>query len=203
MLRKCIKIILIVLLVGFLTFAGLFLFLMFGSNTYKTEDIAYYQAISGETDGPNALAILGQQVDIPECPYALPWLNKLEPYEDYRFNYTARRVSFFESHAYILIVEYDEAEYSNRKVALETQYSWLAEEIPGEEKGVSPEFRLDGFWFRSVAGGYYPKEMLFIGTSDADAEIAYIYIYDFDLDWVGPTVSDFLREETGWREVVR
>lgn len=202
-MKKGFKLGCLVLVVGFLAFAGLLLFIMFGSNTYETEDIAYYRAISGETDGPNSLAILGEQIDIPECPYELPYLSELMPYEDYRFHYTARRVSFFESHAYILIVQYEEAMYWEKKALLEAEFTWLTELIVGEEEGVSPEFVLDGFAFRAVEGGWYPKEMLFIGTSDESCEIAYVYFYDADLDYVSPTVDAFLIDETGWCEVVK
>ena len=192
----------IVLLVGVLAFAGLILFIMFGTNTYQTDDIAYYQALSGETDGPNSLAILGEQIDIPDSPYELPYLADLEPYEDYRFNYTAKRVSFFEAHAYILIVEYGTA-YAEKKAALDSQFVWLSDPIPDGADGLSPEFEIDGFSFRAVKGGWYPKEMLYIGFSDESKEIAYIYIYDFDLDYISPTIRHYLLKESGWRKVVK
>lgn len=202
-MKKVLKIGLLVLIIGFLAFVGLCLFILFGTNTYKTEDIAYYRAISGETDGPNSLAILGEQIDIPESPYELPYLADLEPYEDCRFNYTARRVSVFESHAYILIVQYDEATYLEKKEQLETQFTWLTEQIPGEEEGMNPQFAMDHFTFRAVEGGWYPKEMLFIGTAETNCEIAYIYFYDMDLDYVSPTIEQFLEKETGWNQVVK
>ena len=202
-MKKALKIGGLVILIAILAVVGFFGFILFGSNTYRTSDIAYYRAISGETDGPNSLAILGQQIDIPDCPYTLPYIDALAPYEDYRFNYTARRMSIFESHAYILIVEYDAAEYGKRKAELDEVYTWLREGIPGEEEDVSPEFTLDGFQFRTAFGGKYPKEMLFIGTCDDKQEIAYIYFWDHDLDYVGPSVEDYLKDETGWRKVVK
>lgn len=192
----------IVLLVGVLAFAGLILFIMFGTNTYQTDDIAYYQALSGETDGPNSLAILGEQIDIPDSPYELPYLADLEPYEDYRFNYTARRMGIFEAHTYTLIVEYGAA-YAEKKAALDSQFIWLTDPIPNGNGGTAPEFEMDGFDFRAAEGGWYPKEMLYIGISDERKEIAYIYIYDFDLDYVSPTVQDYLIKESGWSEVVK
>lgn len=201
-LKKLLVICGIVLLVGALAVAGFFLMFMFGTNTYQTDDIAYYQALSGETDGPNSLPILGEQIDIPDSPYELPNLSDLEPYEDYRFNYTARRVSFFEAHAYTLIVEYGTA-YAEKKAALDSQFIWLSDPIPDGADGASPEFEMDGFSFRAAEGGWYPKEMLYIGISDERKEIAYIYIYDLDLDYVSPTVKDHLIKETGWSKVVK
>lgn len=190
----------LIIVIGILAAVGFIGFMIFGTNTYVTEDIAYYRALSGETDGPNSQAIFGEQIDIL-CPYELPHLETLEAYEDCRFNYMARRISFFESHAYILIVEYGESEYTQRKAALEKSYSWLKEEILGEEEGVSPEFALDGFDFRAVEGGYYPKEMFLVGTCDETGEFAYIYFYDQDLDYIGPDMPGFLLKETGWSKV--
>jgi len=202
LLKKVLVICGIVLLVGVLAFVGLILFIMFGTNTYQTDDIAFYQALSGETEGPNSLAILGEQIDIPSPPYELPYLEGLEPYDDYRFNYTARRVSIFEAHAYTLIVEYSAA-YAEKKADLDSQFIWLTDSIPNDNGGTAPEFEMDGFSFRAVKGGWYPKEMLYIGFSDERNEIAYIYIYDFDLDYVSSTVKDYLLEESGWCEVVK
>ena len=189
----------VVLLVA-LVLVGLILYAVLGSDTYVTEDIAYYRAISGETDGPNSLPILGEQVDI-YCPYELPYLDDLAPYEDYRFNYTARRAFIFESHAYILIAEYDETAYAGRKAELEAVCIWREEEIRGEAEGVNPNCALDGFEFRCAEGGDYPKEMLLVGTNDGTREIAYIYFFDQDLDYIRPDMPGFLLAETGWKEV--
>ena len=167
----------------------------------ETSDIAYYQAISGEIEGPNSLAIFGEQEDIP-CLFDLPYLSELAPYEDCRFIYTARRYSLFQSHAYILIVQYDEAEYSRRIEELDSGYIWRSKLISGQDEGLPPEFELDGFSFRTVEGTGYPKWMLFIGVSDERHEIAYIYVYDQDLDYISPSVGGFLAEETGWKKVV-
>lgn len=194
--------ILCLVLVALLAAGALGCFVLFGTHTDETEDLDYYRAISGETDGPNTLAILGEQIDISDCPYGLPTLSQLEPYEDCRFNYTVRRVAFFESHAYLLILEYTEGEYEERKGALEGEYTWLSEQIPGETEGLRPEFEVDGFHFRAVEGGQYPKQMLLIGTSDEGSEIAYLYFRDMDLDYIGHTMEDFLREETGWSRAV-
>lgn len=188
-------------LLGFLLVFCFFVFVFFGSNSYETTDIAYYQAISGETDDPNSLAILGEQIDIT-CTYDLPYLSELEPYDGYRFHYTANRGGIFEEHTYILIVEYNGEGYLQKKDRLENEYTWRSDLIEGEDEGVSPEFELDGFTFRSVEGGYYPKEMLFIGISDERNEIAYIYYWDPDLDYVSPTVADFLLGCSGWKKVV-
>ena len=59
-----------------------------------------------------------------------------------------------------------------------------------------------GYRFRCVEGGYYPKEMLCIGTRERDYEIAILYFYDMDLDYVHPDMAAFLRDDTCWNEVV-
>ena len=63
-------------------------------------------------------------------------------------------------------------------------------------------FELDGYQFRCVQGGYYPKEMLCIGTREEDHEIVILYFYDQDLDFVRPDMATFLLDETCWSEVV-
>lgn len=185
---------------------GPILCLLLTSNEKSTSDISYYQALSGETDGHKTLPILGQRPDI-ECGYDLPWLSELEPYEDCRFNYTARQFAIFESHSYILILEYDGETYTRQKEKLETAYSYVTGNLPGgtSREEHSPEFEMDGFQFRAVGEDPYdyPQYMFFVGTSDETREVAYIYFHDPDLDYLNPTVADFLREETGWKEVVQ
>ena len=141
-------------------------------------------------------------MDIP-CPYELPKLSALEPWEEMRFLYQARRMIVFESHSYILHLSYDAACYETQMQAFEEAYDWRTELITGEMEGISPDFELDGYRFRCVEGGYYPKEMLCIGTREENHEIVILYFYDQDLDYVSPDMAGFLMEETGWMEVVQ
>ena len=189
-----------VLLVAVL-FLGLSVYLIFRDDVKTTTDIAYYQALSGEIDGPNSLPILGEQVDI-YCPYEMPKLSALEPYEELQFAYQARRIIVFESHSYILHLSYDAAGYEAQMAAFEEAYDWRTELITGETEGVSPGFELDGYQFQCVQGGYYPKEMLCIGTREEEHEIVILYFFDQDLDFVSPDMAAFLRDETCWSEVV-
>lgn len=173
-----------------------FAYVLFGSNTKSTEDISYYRALSGETDGSDMMPVFSEEFDMP-CPYDLPALRALEPYLDYRFNYTAKRESVFQSHAYILILSYDAEEYEARKRTLETQYSYL-EEI---DEGISGLYNMSGFTIRAVEGGDYPNEMLFVAVSDTRQEIGYIYYYDQDLDYIDDPLGKFLAENTGWNDI--
>jgi len=178
---------------------GLFFSFVFGSDTKGTEDIAYYQALTGELDGPNSINLLGDQVNIP-CPYDLPKISELGNFVDYRFRYQAYRVSLFQADSHILIAEYEPEEYAEAKAGLD--YAWRTEGIKGETEDFPPVFSLNGFEFRAVEGGYYPKEMFFVGTCDETEEIAYIYFYDQDLDFISPDMAEFLIKESGWREVI-
>ena len=183
-------------------FFGIVFYLLFGDHTQDTTDIAYYQALSGETEGPDSLPVLGEQIDI-FCPYDLPKLTELKPYEDMRFHYQVRRVAVFQSHAYIVIVRYTDADYPARREQVLTDYAlWDAESWELETYQMEPEFSMDGFDFRCIEGGSYPHAMLFIGTSDAAREIAYLYFHDQDLDYISDGMEDFIRGETGWNEVV-
>ena len=208
-MKKSIKIIIGIVaavLVLVIALGGLFQYLMFRETRKSTSDIAYYQALSGEIEGENTMSFLGEQFNI-KCPYDLPLLSELEPYEDYRFNYTARWFYIFESHAYILVVRYDADTYAQQKEKLASGYSYVTQNLPGETslEEHSPEFEMDGFRFRAVGEDPYdyPKYMFFVGTSDETREVAYIYFHDADLDYLNPTAADFLREETGWDEVVK
>ena len=183
-------------------FFGIVFYLLFGDHTQDTTDIAYYQALSGETEGPDSLPVLGEQIDI-FCPYDLAKLTELKPYEDMRFHYQVRRVAVFQSHAYIVIVRYTDADYPARREQVLTDYAlWDAESWELETYQMEPEFSMDGFDFRCIEGGSYPHAMLFIGTSDAAREIAYLYFHDQDLDYISDGMEDFIRGETGWNEVV-
>ena len=190
-----------VVLALIVAFVGFTLYLLFADSVQITTDIAYYQALSGEVEGPNSLPILGEQVDI-YCPYEMPKLSALEPCEEMHFLYQARRVIVFQSHSYILRLRYDAAGYDAQMAAFEGAYDWESELIPGETEGVAPYFALDGYRFRCVEGGYYPKEMLCIGTREEEHEIVILYFHDQDLDFVGPDMAAFLRDETCWSEVV-
>ena len=181
-----------------LLFIAFFCYLMFGTNIKQTDDVSYYQALAGESGEEKTLKILGASCYV-YCPYDLPWLSEMGAYTDCRFDYTAKRCGIFNSSAYSLILSYDEAEYSAVKEQLEARYTYRTENIAGEDgPAVSPDFVMDGFSFRSVDGGDYPKEMFFIGVCDERAEVALIYFYDQDLDYISPSLTQFLQEESGW-----
>lgn len=196
-IKKILKICGILFLAVVVVYIVGFAYILFGSNTKTSEDISYYQALSGETDGPDMMQVFVSEFDMP-CPYDLPVMAELGPYLDYRFNYTAKRESVFQSHAYILILSYDTEEYAARKAVLETQYTYL-ESIDDDTPG---QYIMSGFTIRAVEGGDYPKEMLFVVVSDTRQEIGYIYFHDEDLSYIDDPLGKFLAEETGWNDIV-
>ena len=203
-MKKALKIGCLVIILGIVAIVGIFGFVLFGSNTKSTEDVAYYRALSGETDGPDMMQIFVSEFDMP-CPYDLPQLSGLGSYADIRFNYSAIRESVFQSHAYTLIVEYDDNTYEVQKLALQEKYTYCTEQSQGFADGKMTEHKyiMDAFEIHAVEGGRYPAEMLFIGYSDSRKEIAIIYFYDQDLDYIDDPLGKFITENTGWRKVVK
>lgn len=187
----------IVCLLGFFVYGVFFL-----PVTKETNDISYYQALSGEIEGECALKILGR--GYVYCPYDLPTMSEMGNYQNYRFNYTTKQEGIiFNGDAYILIFNYGEIEYLSAKERLQQRYIIKTDGIEGEgETTLPPQFQMDGFSFQAIDGGYYPKEMLFIGTSDNSREIALIYYYDQDLDYISPSLEVFFNEESGWKSLM-
>lgn len=188
------------ILVLFALFVG---YIFFGVNSAMSWDIAYYQALSGETDGKDALWIFPWG-DYVQCPYDLPQLSELGEYQALRFVHNAKRYSLFAHHAYVLIAEYDSQAYEAQKQAMEQRYEWCTEENEAYVNGDMSEFTytMDEFTIRAVDGGGYPHEMLFVGCSDSRQEIAIIYFYDQDLDVIDEPLGKFIEEKTGWSKVV-
>ena len=179
-----------------------FFYFLLGTNIKETNDISYYQALSGEIAGPKALSVDGN--DYVYCPYDLPKLADFGAYSESKFYHVATRYSIFYSNIYVLVLKYDNIDiYSSQKENLDFRYKYKTDLIDSLEKeDASPSFGMDSFAFQSVEGGQYPKEMLFIGCADNSYEIALIYYYDQDLDSIPGDLPAFLKEERGWNEVI-
>lgn len=184
-----------------LLLVGFSVYVLFSFTTKSTDDISYYMALCEETDGETCLPILGSRQEI-DCPYSLPKQDYLDLCTDYRFDYTAKRVSVFESHAYTLICKFSDDLYTKEKANLDNKYEYLKTDTPGLQVYLKTEFELNGFSFSTIKGGDYPKDMLFVGFSDSTNEIAYIYYHDMDLDSVSPSITDFIKKETGWNNII-
>ena len=204
-IKRILKIV-AVLLVIVLLLVGCGLYFLFGVDRRHSDDIAYYQALSGEIDGPTNIGYTegGRNVS---CPYDLPLLSELEPCEGYRFSHDDYTTIIATDYTYILIVSYDEENYQARKIALDTQYTYRTELIPGleEDDRITPDFEMDGFSFRAVdqVGVSYPKKMLFVGTSDEKQEIAYIYCDNYDLGYISDSVEAHVQEVSRWKKLVK
>ena len=202
---KRILIVLAVLLAFKLLAAGGLLLLLFHSERRQSDDIAYYQALSGEIDGPTNIGYTENGRNV-ECGYDLPLLSELEPYEDYRFVHDDYTNIVATDYTYILIVSYDDEDYRARKAALDTDYTYRTELIEALEEGqqISPVFEMDGFSFRAVEQKWavYPKQMLFVGTSDERRELAYIYCDNYDLDCIDESMEKHLKDVSSWAKIV-
>ena len=201
-MKKKFLIVAIALVVVMGLFWAVFLgMILFYHNEKSTDDIHYYRAISGETEGEKSLRLLGEAYDVP-CDIDLPKMDELMPYTSYRFDHTVVAYSMFSSYSYSLIVNYEAQDYAEKKAWLTNTYSTWEESVPGDETPLEAEFELDGFSFRLIDDGYCPKSMMFVGTCDARQEIAIIYFYDIDLDYISPSMQEFLSQDTGWKNVM-
>ena len=202
---KCLLIVAAVFVTLKVLATGGLLFLLFHSETRQSDDIAYYQALSGEIDGPTNIGYTENGRNV-ECGYDLPLLSELEPCEGYRFVHDDYTNIVATDYTYILIVSYDEENYQARKAALDTDYTYRTEMIEALEEGqqVSPVFEMDGFSFRAVEQKWaeYPKQMLFVGTSDERRELAYIYCDNYDLDCIDESMEKHLKDVSSWAEIV-
>ena len=172
--------------------------LLFGTHVKQSGDISYYQALSGEIQGKASLPVMGS--DHVECPYQLPKLSELESCQAVRFDHMAKRMLFFTSRSYVLVVSFDDAGYTAQKAAFEDEYTFC----PPEQDDVMSGYTcsMDGFDIRAVEGGWYPKEMLFLGFNDQTREIAIVYYGNQDLDYIDEPLGKFLTEETGWNNLI-
>ena len=105
-----------------------------------------------------------------------------------------------------MILEYSADHYALQKSMLEQKYAYCAAASSCVEAGIDVSrdgiiYKMGDFDLRAVEGDNYPKEMLFIGTSDTRQEIAIVYFYDPDLDHVSTPIGKFLDEYTGWSKV--
>jgi hypothetical protein len=205
--KRVLCVVIALVLVGIIGYFGLILYVLLGSNVKSSDNIAYYQVLSGEQDGSDMISVLNEEFDMP-CPFNLPHLSELEPYTHYRFDYTAVRESVFQTHSYILILSYDAETYPQIKDMLAQEYTYLTDTFPGSEetKRHQPEFQLDGFAFRAAQAGERDfadvQHMLFVGTRDDRGEIAIIYTHNQDLDFISTSLGSYISEETGWKRVI-
>lgn len=177
--------------------------MIFGYYEKTSDDIAYYQVLTGEAEGDSSLRILGESHEvIPN--YHLPKLAWLGPCEEYRFCHMVQLYSIFRSDSYSLLLSYNEEQYATQKAMLEEKYTYCTEDSPYYSPNILPgcTYEMDGFEIRLVEGKMYPKELLFIATSDSRQEIVILYFQDWDLDYISEPLGKFISENTGWDPIV-
>lgn len=133
---------------------------------------------------------------------ALPKLDELGKYDSIYFKYYHNNMLIFESDAYVLKLSYDDDNYQKEKNKLSQKYIYQTEPLSYIGNTKEPTFQTDSFDFKVLDVNkydlFYPKELIFIGTSDKSKQIAYVYFYDFDIDSINVTFEEFLKEECGW-----
>ncbi len=116
------------------------------------------------------------------------------------------RMLFMDKEVYILNVQYELNEYQKQKEILETKYTYQTDFITQEYTElpeIFPSFITGGYVFRTLSLEHYnltyPKQLYFIGKSDATREIVYIVFSDTDLDYISKQLNDFLKRECDWK----
>ncbi|MBQ9914820.1 MAG: hypothetical protein IJO50_01620, partial [Clostridia bacterium] len=141
--------------------------------------------------------------ELTETNTILPKLDELGDYEDIDFKFYRKNMLIFQSDAYTLKVAYDENNYNIQKEKINQEYIFHEEPISDDRSGISyvkkSAFTIDDFDMRVLSEEAYkmhfPKNIIFIGTSDEKRMISYVYYFDDDLDYIDTSLEDFLKSE--------
>ena len=124
----------------------------------------------------------------------MPKLNELPEYQNIEYNYKHKSALIFDSEAVVLVLEYDPETYEVEKSKLESDFTYLEEQVISDfdnEKYYIPQpaFSINNYDFKVVSSTNkddfdYPKSFGMLATSDEDKRIAYLYYYDTDLDYI-------------------
>ncbi len=136
----------------------------------------------------------------------MPTINEIGNYTKITTEEYIHRSLFMDKEVYILNVQFESSEYQKQKELLETKYTYQADFITqeyAELPEIFPGFLLGGYVFKTLSletyNLTYPKQLYFIGISDATSEIIYISFSDIDLDYVYEQFNDFLKHECDWK----
>lgn len=171
------------IVIGLLVIAWSIYWLCFGTITKR--DIKYYNELVDD------ITLMPRTSDIGE-------------YENLDFKYYHKNMIIFESDSYTLVAQYDDTTYFEQKDILENKYEYGEKAIIDiNGHSLAQKFSIGTFEFKVLSfDNYqevldYPKQMIFIGTSDDTCEIAYIYCFDWDLDYI-TSFEDFLITQCDW-----
>ena len=136
----------------------------------------------------------------------LPKIDEVGEYENYYFKYYHNDMLIFESDAYILKIAYDADNYEKEKERINQKYVYQSKPVADTVETITyvkePSFTIDTFNMKMLSSIEYklnyPKELVFIGTSDEKNMITYVYFLDHDLDYIDCSFEEFLREKCGW-----
>ena len=145
--------------------------------------------------------------------FALPTSDSISKAKSTEFYEFSTFLAIFGSDSYILICDYDDAEYSNQKNELSNKYKFYTQTITHPDKdypqpyNVEPTSEIKGYSFKVVderdKGDSYtglPKHIKFVGTNDATNEIVYISFWNDDLDYID-NLHNFISIECGFKRI--
>ena len=143
--------------------------------------------------------------DLAEKYSYLPAIDELGNYEDYKFKYFNDYMFIFSAESYVLRVRYNEAEYKAQKELVLKKYIFETEKLihmPDIEDYKEPSFTIDTFEMNTLSIKQYkldyPKNLVFVGTSDETCEISYVCFIDWDIDFIDMSFEEFLRDMCRW-----
>ena len=172
--------------------------------TFVMSLFGYYETIrSYENEAAYQVYVKSEAPDPMPSPEELGRIKKLEFHK-----YYSQGFAIFSCDSWVLIGQYDQADYAQEKALLSSRYQFQQDSMRVSyepEYETEPIFEADGFIFRflSMEGEYeldYPKCLMLIGTNDATGEIAYLYFCDYDLDYI-TSIRELLDEDFGWEHI--
>ena len=142
-----------------------------------------------------------------ECS-GMPTLDSVGDSDELQYiHYYSQQMIFFDVDVNALKCSYDASEYAHQKNLLNEKYIFQTKPVSAHEYTIVPTVELDGYTFRilSFGGEYekkydYPKYMMLIATNDEKKEIIYLHYADADIDFI-VDLSDFIRDDCGWRHI--
>lgn len=188
---------LIALVLGMLSFVGLFVFAVAGGFVdYRLETYELWYLDHTEWTKRQEGMI-----------NPMPSLDDLNDAQEIRFQHYYG--NFWGSKAYTLIAEYNRERYESAKRLLDETFMFETGMIDQGKKNpqIDPEFTMGRFRVRLLKTGdlpyaaEVPKHMYFAGTADDTCEILYIYYHDVDLDLISESFEKVLPELIHWSSI--
>lgn len=133
----------------------------------------------------------------------IPETTEIGNYKNIEVNHYQKRMLFSKFDVYTLTAQYVDDMYLKENKSINERYIFEQDIIRDDTANVQPLFQVEDFSFRMLSFEHYnlcyPKEIVFIGTSDKTKEITFICFNDKSLDFIDMPLSKFLIEICGWK----